>query len=313
MNTFVLSIKPKRMKVVIAGGNSYLGRSLARFYAARNAEVVLLVRRAQLPEGNMRPVLWDGENLGLWMQELNGADLLINMAGRSVNCRYTEKNKKEIFDSRIHTTAVLGEAVRRCSLPPAVWLNAASATIYRHADDRAMDEYDGELGSGFSVEVCQLWEKTFFDQKTPGTRKVALRTAIVFGKYDGVFVRLRNLVRYGLGGHQGNGRQMMSWIHEADFARATEWIYRHPQMDGVVNLAAPAPLPNAELMKKIRRALHMPLGLPAPKWLLEIGAVFIGTETELLLKSRWVVPRRLLEGGFVFHYGTFDKALDELR
>eukprot|EP01034_Spumella_vulgaris_P001483 gene1483-1963_t len=150
------------MKVVIAGGNSYLGQTLARFYAARHAEVVLLVRKAQMPEANIRPILWDGVSLGLWMQELDGADMLINMAGRSVNCRYTAKNKQEIFDSRTCSTAILGEAVRRCSRPPAVWLNAASATIYRHAADRPMDEYQGEIGNGFSVEVCQRWEETFF-------------------------------------------------------------------------------------------------------------------------------------------------------
>lgn len=297
------------MKVVIAGGNSYLGRTLAGFYAQRGAEVVLLVRRPGLPENNIRSVPWDGEHLGLWMQELNGADLLINMAGRSVNCRYTDKNKKEIFDSRTATTAVLGEAVRRCACPPAVWLNAASATIYRHAEDRAMDEYKGELGEGFSVDVCRLWEKTFFDQKTPGTRKVALRTAIVFGHRDGVYVRLKNLVRYGLGGSQGNGRQMVSWIHETDFARATRFIYKHPQIDGVVNVSAPNPLPNKTLMQKIRKALRMPVGLPSPEWLLKIGARVIGTETELILKSRWVLPGRLIEEGFAFKYPTMDVAL----
>ena len=297
------------MKVVIAGGNSYLGRTLARFYAERHAEVVLLVRKPGLPEGSIRSVPWDGKNLGLWMQELNGADLLINMAGRSVNCRYTDKNKQEIFDSRTATTAVLGEAVRRCANPPAVWLNAASATIYRHAEDRAMDEYRGELGEGFSVEVCRRWEKTFFDQKTPGTRKVALRTAIVFGKDDGVYVRLRNLVRLGLGGRQGNGRQMVSWIHETDFARATRFIYKHPEIDGVINLSAPNPLPNAVLMQKMRKRLRMPFGLPSPEWLLKIGAVLIGTETELLLKSRWVLPTRLIEEGFDFKYPGMDVAL----
>lgn len=300
------------MKVVIAGGNSYLGRSLARYYAARHVEVVVLVRKAQLPEPRIRPVLWDGETLGLWMQELDGADMLINMAGRSVNCRYTAKNRKEIVESRTHTTAILGEAVRRCGRPPAVWLNAASATIYRHAEDRAMDEYGGEIGNGFSVEVCQAWEKTFFDQKTPGTRKVALRTAIVFGREDGVFVRLRNLVRCGLGGHQGNGRQMVSWIHETDFARATRFIYKHPEMDGVVNLSAPNPLSNKTLMRKLRKALHVPFGLPSPKGVLALGAVLIGTETELLLKSRWVLPTRLTEAGFAFKYPGMDVALPAL-
>lgn len=297
------------MKVVIAGGNSYLGQTLARYYAAHKAEVVLLVRKPQLPETNIRSVLWNGETLGLWMQELNGADMLINMAGRSVNCRYTPKNKKQIFDSRTSITTVLGEAIRRCANLPKVWLNAASATIYRHAEDRPMDEYGGEIGSGFSVEVCQLWEKTFFDQKTPGTRKVALRTAIVFGKADGVFVRLRNLVRYGLGGHQGHGRQMMSWIHETDFVRATRFIYKHPEIDGVINLSAPNPVPNTVLMQKIRKAFRMPFGLPSPKWVLEMGAVVIGTETELVLKSRWVLPTRLIEEGFAFKYPTLDVAL----
>lgn len=301
------------MKVVIAGGNSYLGKTLANHYSAMANGVVLLARRPAPANGNIRTVLWDGKSIGPWADEVDGADLLINMAGRSVNCRYSEKNKKEIFDSRTQTTEVLGDVVRWCEKPPKVWLNAASATIYRHAEDRFMDEYTGELGQGFSVEVCKRWEKTFFAQKTPHTRKVALRTAIVFGKDDGVYLRLKNLAKMGLGGKQGNGRQMVSWIHEADFARATEWIYGHREIDGVINLSAPNPLPNKAAMKKIRRALGVSVGLPAPEWLLEMGAVVIGTETELILKSRWVIPARLIESGFVFRYPTLDVALSSFR
>lgn len=301
------------MKVVIAGGNSYLGQVLARFYAERAQEVVLLVRRPRLPQGNIRYEVWDGQTPGLWMQALNGAALLINMAGRTVNCRYTERNKREIVESRVYTTTILGEAVRRCVVPPRVWLNAASATMYRHAEDRPMDEYTGETGQGFSVEVCRRWEETFFAQVTPGTRKVALRTTIVFGKRAPVVLTLFNLVKMGLGGKQGTGRQMLSWIHETDFARATEWLYRHDEMDGTVNLAAPNPLPNTRLMQKIRKTLAMPFGLPSPKWLLEIGAVFIRTETELVLKSRWILPARLKESGFRFLYPDMDSALAQIR
>lgn len=301
------------MKVVIAGGNSYLGQVLARHYAAAGNEVVLLVRRVRDFGAGIRSVYWDGQNPGEWARELEGASLLVNMAGRTVNCRYNEKNKKEIMDSRIDTASVLGQAVKACLHPPQVWLNAASATLYRHAEDRPMDEYTGETGTGFSVEVCRRWEQAFFAQHTPGTRKAALRTAIVFGPKDGVYIRLRNLARCGLGGRQGNGRQMVSWIHEADFAAAVDWIYRHKELEGAVNLSAPVPLRNDIMMRKIRKSAGIPFGLPATRFLLEIGAVLIGTETELILKSRWVLPARLTESGFTFRYPTLEDALPALE
>lgn len=300
------------MKVVIAGGNSYLGKALVDFYHAQSAEVIVLVRKLQGKNSAIKEVIWDGKTIGDWQHELEGADMLINMSGRSVNCRYTEKNKKEIFDSRTSTTKVLGEAVRLCIQPPKVWLNAASATIYRHAEDHAMDEYKGEIGTGFSVEVCKLWEHTFFEQKTPHTRKVALRTAIVLGKKAPVLANLSNLVKIGLGGKQGSGKQMMSWIHEEDFARATQWIYEHTEINGSINLSAPKPLTNADMMKEMRHAYRTFIGIASPKFLLEMGAMLIGTETELILKSRWVYPRRLKESGFEFHFPDFRSAITDL-
>jgi uncharacterized protein (TIGR01777 family) len=196
--------------------------------------------------------------------------------------------------------------------PPKLWINITSATIYRHAEDRPQNEVGGEVGSGFSVEVCQAWEKTFFETETPVTRKIALRMGIVLGRADGVFPRLLNLVKLGLGGKQGNGNQYVAWIHEQDAAQITEWLLQHPEIGGVINATAPNPVKNNVLMQAIRKAIRMPLGLPSPAWLLSIGALLIGTETELLLKSRWVIPTRLLDAGYQFRFTEIGEAVEEI-
>jgi len=226
-----------------------------------------------------------------------------------VNCRYTAKNKKEIFDSRLKPTKLLNRVIVDMVNPPKLFINIASATIYRHAEDHQQDELTGEIGGGFSVAVCQAWERTFFETDTPKTRKVALRTSFVLGASDSALPRLFNLARFGLGGRQGNGEQYVSWIHEDDMARIIEWLADHPEISGVLNGTAPGPVKNKIIMKVIREVLHRPFGLPAPKWLLEIGALLIGTETELILKSRWVIPRRLLESGFKFKYPHINEAI----
>ncbi len=299
-------------KIILAGGSGYLGTLLARHFADKAQFIVILTRGAAWQRGNVQAVSWDGANPGPWQAHLEGADLLVNLVGKNVNCRYTETNRREILESRVAATEALGRAVAAAKTPPQVWVQFASATIYRHAEDFAMDEVAGEIGYGFSVDVCRQWEKTFWAQLAPHTRKVILRTSIVLGRGDGAFPRLLNLVRLGLGGRQGNGRQYVSWIHEADVAGIVEWVANNESATGVYNCTAPGPVPNAKLMVLIREAYGVPVGLPAPAWLLEIGAGLIGTETELVLKSRWVVPAKLLQAGYLFQFPQAGPAIHDL-
>lgn len=301
------------MKIVIAGGSGFLGRVLRKHFVEKGHDVVNLTRSPERDGGDGPSVAWDGATMGAWTTELDGAQVLINLSGKSVDCRYNEANKAAIYASRLESTEILGKAIADCEKPPSLWLNAASATIYRHAEDRPMDEATGELGEGFSVDVCQRWERTFFDAPIPDTvRRVALRTAIVLGRDGGALVPLRMLTRLGLGGKQGNGRQYFSWLHEADFIGIVEHAIAHEELSGVINVSAPNPVPNAAFMAALRRACGMPLGLPTPAWLLEIGAVLIRTETELILKSRWVVPKRLLDSGYGFRFPDVEEAMADL-
>ncbi|RYZ31483.1 MAG: TIGR01777 family protein [Sphingobacteriales bacterium] len=298
-------------KIILAGGNGYLGRVFADYYKTRADRIIILSRKPWPVAGNCETVVWDGETTGGWVQQLEGADLLINLCGKNVNCRYNEANRAEIISSRLNPTRLLGAAIRKLEQPPALWINVTSATIYRHAEDRPQDETGGEEGAGFSVDVCRQWEQSFFNETTSGTRKVALRMGIVLGKSDGVFPRLRNLVLLGMGGKHGNGRQMVSWIHELDAARCTEWLLNQTT-EGIYNCTAPQPINNAALMTTIRKAYGIPAGMPAPAWLLEIGARLIGTETELMLKSRWVLPARLQDEGFRFQYPDIKSAVYDI-
>ncbi len=307
-----------KQKIVIAGGSGFLGRALAEYFTAKECEVVILTRHPSplCPHG--REVYWDGCTLGDWAKELEGADALVNLAGVSVDCRYTAKNRRLIMDSRIDSTRVLSEAVTRCQHAPRVWLNSSTATIYKHTYGRPWDEA-GEIGAtaeakdAFSIEVATAWERVFNEVQTPCTRKVALRTAMVMGHgRNSVFPVMRRMIRFGLGGQMGDGRQYMSWIHEVDFCRAIEWLIAREDVSGVVNLAAPNPVTNAEMMRTFREVCGVPFGLPAAKWMLEIGAVFLRTETELIIKSRRVVPGRLLHEGFQFKFSEVRMALENL-
>lgn len=291
-------------KIVIAGGSGYLGQVLKEYYAPKAQEVILLSRHAA-----PGATLWDASTEGPWTSSLEHADLLINCCGKNVNCRYTKKNRQAILRSRTKPTALLGRVIHKLAHPPKLWINITSATIYRHAEDRPQDETTGELGKGFSVDICKRWERVFFAAADPRTRQVALRMGIVFGKNDGVYPRLHNLVKAGLGGPQVNGRQMVSWIHEEDAARVTEWLLNHPQENGVVNCTAPYAVTNAEQMRILRK--NKP-GLPMPTWLLKLGAIIIGTETELILKSRWVQPKRLEDKGFTWLYPTLGEAVSAI-
>jgi len=302
----------KYRKIILAGGNGYLGRVLADYYRNIADEIIILSRKSFATEGNVKVKLWDGYTEGGWAETLENADLLVNLCGKNVNCRYNESNRKEIVNSRIVPTQLLGKVIQKLQNPPKLWINITSATIYRHAEDLAQDEEMGDIGYGFSIDVCRIWEKTFFETYTPNTRKIALRMGIVLGRSDGAFPRLLNLVRFGLGGQQGDGEQYVSWIHEQDAAKCTEWLLDHENLEGVINCTAPHPLKNKDLMKSIRASYGVPFGLPSPAWLLEIGAKIIGTETELILKSRWVVPTRLLASRFNFQFAKAEHAVKDI-
>jgi uncharacterized protein (TIGR01777 family) len=308
------------MRVVIPGGSGQVGAILARALRADGHDVVVLSRHPQTSE--WRTVPWDGETLGRWAGEVDGSDVMINLAGRNVNCRYTPNHRKEILDSRVKSTRAVGDAIAQARRPPRVWLQASTATIYAHRYDAPNDEATGLIGGheagepgawNFSIDVAQAWERALEQAVTPRTRKVALRSAMTMSPdAEGVFDTLLALVRRGLGGTAGDGRQFVSWIHFEDFVRAICWLIDHDDMDGPVNLAAPNPVPNEELMRTLREASGTRVGLPATKWMLEIGAMFMRTETELILKSRRVVPGRLLQSGFAFNYPIWDAAARDL-
>ncbi len=320
-------VQNSKQRIVLAGGSGFLGSILARYFAQREWEVFVLTREAgkrggheKAQEGTKIEVFWDGRTLGAWTEVLEGARAVVNLAGKSVNCRYNARNRKEILESRLNPTAILGQAVSRCSNPPKAWLNAATATIYKHAIEQAMDESCTDFSStpaakdAFSVHVSREWERAFENAATPGTRKVALRISMVLGIEEGtVFRVLRGLVTSGLGGKMGSGKQYVSWIHEADFCRAVDWILNRPEFSGPVNIVAPAPVPNREMMKIFREVEGRRFGLPATEWMLEFGAFFMRTETELMLKSRRVIPARLLASGFQFQFSQLRPALEDLE
>jgi len=311
---------PAPLRVVIPGGSGQVGNILARHFYSRGDKVVVLSRRAM--QAPWRVVLWDGVALGTWALELENADVVINVAGRSVNCRYNASNRREIMESRTVSTRIVGEAIDKAVHPPRVWMNASTATIYRHAFGRPMDEFAGELGGSepdapnawrFSIEVAKRWEETFFSCKTLGTRKIALRSALTLSPdRGGIFDLLLRLVRFGVGGTAGSGEQFVSWIHHVDFVRAIDHLLARDEMDGVVNLAAPEPVPNREFMRTLRHAWGVKIGLPAIERMLKVGAIFLRTESELILKSRRVIPTRLVENGFRFQFPEWCRAAEDL-
>lgn len=308
------------MKVVIPGGSGQVGTILARAFSRQGDEVVVLSRRRY--QAPWRVVEWDGIEVDGWSKEIDGCDVVINLAGRSVNTRYTAANKREVLESRIQSTRAVAQAIARATKPPRVWLQASTATIYAHRYDAPNDERTGVIGGHepdaprswrFSIEVATKWEATAREASIPPTRLVLLRSSLIMSPdRGGIFDMLYRLVRFGLGGQQGDGRQYVSWIHYEDFTRALMWLIDREEFAGVINVTAPQPLPNVEFMRALRTEAHIPIGLPASKWMLEIGAVAMRTETELLLKSRRVIPARLLETGFDFRYPNWPAAAKDL-
>ena len=305
------------MKIVIPGGSGQVGAVLVRAFP--DDEIVVLSRSPN--KLSCKVVEWDAKTLGPWTDEIDGADVVINLAGRSVNCRYNAANRKAILDSRVDSTCVIGRAIANAIHPPRVWLQASTATIYAHRYDAANDEETGIIGGdemsvpetwNFSVGVAQAWEQAAKECETPRTRKVLLRSALTLSPdQGGVFDVLLWLVRRGLGGRNGDGRQFVSWIHEADFVGAVKFCLDN-DIAGPVNLASPNPVPNAEFMRELRRAWGARIGLPATEWMLGIGARLMKTETELILKSRRVVPGRLIDSGYRFLYPDWPGAAAEL-
>jgi uncharacterized protein (TIGR01777 family) len=298
-------------KLIIAAGTGFLGQVLVHHFKNKFDEIVILTRGKSQSIDGIKYVNWNARTFSGWEKELENATVLINLAGKSVDCRYTKKNKKEILLSRIESTKILNKAVLNCQNPPRHWLNSSKATIYRYSLDKQMDETDGEIGNNFSINVALSWEKAFFKTETPKTLKTALRTSIVLGKNGGALIPLKTLAKIGFGGKQGKGNQFVSWIHEDDFANAIDFIIEKEITD-VINIVSPEPIRNIDFMQKLRKAVGFPFGIPMNKFFLEIGSFIIRTETELVLKSRNVVPKRLLENEFQFKFDTLEKALQNL-
>jgi len=308
------------MKIILPGGSGQVGTILARHFHQQGHDVVVLSRSpAAAP---WRTARWDARTLGSWQSEFDGADVVINLAGKSVNCRYSKPNREAILASRVESTRVVGEAIAQSTRPPRLWLQASTATIYSHRYDAPNDDMAGEIGGSepnapdtwrFSIAVARAWEATLDEASVPGTRKVALRSAMTMSPdRGGVFDVLLGLVRRRLGGRAADGRQYVSWIHDRDFIRAIEWLIERDDISGPVNVCSPNPLPNAEFMAELRQAWGVRWGLPASRWMLEIGAWLLRTETELILKSRRLTPTRLWESGFAFEFPTWPQAAADL-
>ena len=310
------------MKVVIPGGTGHLGTLAARAFLARGDDVVILSRRASQAAGGARIVTWDGRTLDAWADEIDGADVVLNLAGRSVDCRYTVHNLRQMMDSRVESTRAVGRAIEAAKRPPHTWLQMSTATIYAHRFDADNDEATGVLGGDepdapaywrYSTDIAQAWERTLEEARTPETRKVALRTAMVMSpEASGPFDVLLRLTRFGLGGTIVDGRQFMSWIHDEDFVRALDFLIQRTDVEGAFNLAAPTPLTQREFMTHLRGASGYRVGLPATRWMLEVGAFFLRTDSELVLKSRRVVPGRLRDAGFAFRFPEWHEAARDL-
>ncbi|MEQ7005464.1 TIGR01777 family oxidoreductase [Actinopolymorpha sp. B17G11] len=311
------------MKIVITGGTGQVGRILSRALVRSGHQVVVLSRgdgRGLAP--GVRHESWDGRTQGAWTKELDGCDAVINLAGRSVSCRYSESNLRAMMDLRVDSTRAVGEAIEQATTPPRVWLQMSTATIYAHRFDAPNDEATGIIGGtepdvpgywAFSVEIAKAWERTQDQADTPHTRSVALRTAMVMSPdRGGVFDVMLRMVRLGLGGPVAGGAQYVSWIHEQDMVRAVDLLIGRDDLAGPVNLAAPEPLPHRDFIRALRSAWGTRLGLPATRWMAELGAFVIRTDTELLLKSRRVVPGRLRDAGFSFDFPHWAGAAEDL-
>lgn len=290
------------MNILIAGGTGFIGTYLKKRFEEKG-ENVKLVSRTGID------VPWVHQSL---VDELEHTDMVINLAGKTINCRHTGENKKMILDSRIKATSLLGNAIAACKNPPLLWVNASASAIYKSDTIAPATETSEHLADDFLADVVRRWETDFFSFKIPSTRQIALRTSVVLGRSKGAFPSLLRLTRLGLGGKVGNGKQIFSWIHIGDYFRIVEFLIQNDSITGVVNCTSPAPLSNAALMKEMRSKVKIPFGLPAPEFAVRIGAFFIGTESSLLLDSTNIYPERLLNAGFKFKFGDISTAISDL-
>lgn len=295
--------------ILIAGGTGFIGQFLEKYFSNKGYIVKILSRNPK----RENEILWDAKTLNAsWVSHLENIEVLINLSGKSINCKFTDANKKAIKDSRVITTQLLGEAINSCNNPPKIWMNSSTTSIYKASYTEEMTEDNTDFGNDFEAMVGKVWENAFYKIKNVKTRKIVLRTSIVFGKNDGAFVPLKKLTKFGLGGKQGNGKQMVSWIHETDFARAVEFLILNQNTTGAFNLCVPKPTDNATMMQDFRKIIGIPFGIPSPKLVLKIGSAFINTEPELILNSRNVIPKKLLKNGFQFKYPTITTAVKNL-
>lgn len=301
-----------KQKIIIAGGTGFLGSSLRSKYSDENTEIVILTRKPFSPkEGNISYVHWDAKTLGDWTSHLEGSTAIINLVGKSVNCRYTEKNKKELIASRVEATSIICKAISLAENPPKVWINAGSAAIFGNSGSEIKNE-NSAAGTGFSPLICKEWEKAFHETETSKNRKVFLRIGLVLQRGGGILKPFLNMARFGFGGKIGTGEQYMSWIHEEDFANIIDWVIQEKSIEGILHCASPYPVTNKEFMKSMRSVVSMPFGLPNPAFLIRLGAVFIGTEPELVLSGRRVVSRILAKNNFKFKYPHLVDAVHQL-
>lgn len=301
----------KLKKIVIAGGSGFLGQIIVKRFKEKTEEIVLLSRSSKRQQDNVRTVVWDGKNAGDWTKELNGADVLINLTGKSINCRHNDANKKELLSSRIDATEILGKAIEICELAPKLWINASAAALYIPGS-KPNTEKDTLFGNGFMEEMCIRWEASVLKSKCPQTRKIIMRITLILGKDGGVFPVLTGLTEKGLGGQAGSGKQMMSWMHEDDFLNAINWFIENENANGVYNMASPQPISNKDFMALLRKNTNALLGLPAPAFAIRLASVFMQSEPGLVLNSVHVLPQKLLDNGFHFKFAQAEDAIASL-
>ncbi|MFT5600918.1 MAG: hypothetical protein ACI9N1_001154 [Flavobacteriales bacterium] len=309
---FINIFTKMKNKLIIPGGSGFMGNAIAQHFADKNWEVIILTRNPKnRTESNISEIQWDGKTLGNWSQQMEQSTMLINLTGRTVDCRYTHKNKAEILNSRVDSTNILHQAIRNCAKPPLLWINASTATIYRDSRDKKMTEINGEIGDDFSMNVARQWESAFYSTQYNNIRQVALRTSLVIGKDGGVMGPLKKLTTFRMGGHHGDGQQKFAWIHMDDIIGIIEHIHETENIKGSVNCTAPSDITNADFTKALRSEMGIRFGMNHPKWMLHLGAIIIRTQPELILKSRWVYPEILVQSGYNFKYSDINKALKD--
>jgi uncharacterized protein len=299
-------------KLIIAGGTGFLGTALIKYLEKDFDEIVIFSRGGGEKKGNIKTVAWDAKSLGTWKEELEDADVVINLTGKNINCRLTKKNKNAILHSRVNATNVIGEAISLCQNPPRIWINGSATNMYENSLDQPMTEANFIPAEGFWTDVCIQWENACLKWQLPLTRRVIPRITPVFGKRGGIFPVLQGLVKKGLGGTMGLGNQKVSWIHEEDFCSIVKWMIENETVEGSYNVCSPEVISNEEQMRMMRKVIGVPFGMPTPGWILEIGAFFMRTESDLILNSRYVYPERLVNEGFVFKFASFQECMRNL-